>query len=281
MQGANNKMGKSEGREHIMLQPITIPMVSEIIRIGEVEIEAQRRGKGAPLLLLPGEDALEIESPFLTRLAENHEVILLWPPGFGRSNRPEWVTMDDVPYLYLDVMARLGLNNVPVMGCSMGGWIAVEMATRSDAGMSKLVLVDPYGIKVGGPMDRDIADIYMEHPTRLAALKWADPSKGERDLVSRPDDELFIIARNIESCARLCWEPYMHNPKLRRRLHRITTPTLFVWGEKDGVVTPDYGRAYAAGVSGAKFELIANAGHLPHIEQTEAFFAAVNPFLRA
>ena len=264
-----------------MLQPITIPMVSEIIRIGEVEIEVQRRGKGAPLLLLPGEDALEIESPFLTRLAENHEVILLWPPGFGKSNRPEWVAMDDVPYLYLDVMARLGLNSVPVLGCSMGGWIAVEMATRSDALMSRLVLVDPYGIKIGGPMDRDIADIYMEHPTRLAALKWADPAKGQRDLVSRSDDELFIIARNIESCARLCWEPYMHNPRLRRRLHRITKPTMFVWGEKDGIVTPDYGRAYAAGVSGARFELIANAGHLPHIEQTEAFFTAVDPFLSA
>lgn len=262
-----------------MLEPLTIPMVSEIIKIGEVEIEAQRRGRGEPLLLLPGEDALEIESPFLAKLAERYEVILLWPPGFGRSNRPEWVTMDDVPYLYLDVMTRLGLNKVPVVGCSMGGWIAVEMATRNDTMMSKLVLVDPYGIKIGGPMDRDIADIYMVHPTKLAALKWADPARGQRDLVNRSDDELYIIARNIESCARLCWEPYMHNPRLRRRLHRVTPPTLFVWGEKDGIVTPDYGRAYAAGVAGSKFALIADAGHMPHIEQTEAFFAAVDPFL--
>ena len=262
-----------------MLEPITIPMVSEIIKIGEVEIEAQRRGRGAPLLLLPSEDGLEIESPFLAKLAEQFEVILLWPPGFGRSNRPEWVAMDDIPYLYLDVMKHLGLNQVPVMGCSMGGWIAVEMATKNDIQMSKLVLVDPYGIKIGGPMDRDIADIYMVHPTKLATMKWADPAKGQRDLAGRSDDELFIIARNIESCARLCWEPYMHNPKLRRRLHRIATPALFVWGEADGIVTPDYGRAYATGVPGAQFELISNAGHLPHIEQTDAFFAAVNPFL--
>ncbi len=262
-----------------MLQPLTLPVTSEIVEIGEVQIEVQRRGAGAPLLFLPGEDGLEVESPFLEMLAASHEVILIWPPGFGRSNRPEWVTMDDVPYLCLDVMARLGLDQVPVIGCSLGGWIAVEMATRSDALMSKLVLIDPYGIKIGGPMDRDIADIYALHPAKLAALKWVDAEKGRRDLVNRPDDELFIIARNIESCARLCWEPYMHNPKLRRRLHRVTVPTLFVWGEADGIVTPDYGRAYAAGVSGAQFALIADAAHLPHVEQPEAVLAAVVPFL--
>jgi pimeloyl-ACP methyl ester carboxylesterase len=71
----------------------------------------------------------------------------------------------------------------------------------------------------------------------------------------------------------------MHNPRLRRRLHRVTVPTLFVWGESDGVVTPDYGRNYAAGVAGAQFALISEAGHLPHVEQPEAFFAAVDPFL--
>ena len=262
-----------------MLHPLTLPVTSEIVEIGEVQIEVQRLGQGAPLVLLPGEEGLEMESPFLESLAARFEVIIFWPPGFGRSNRSEWVTMDDVPYLFLDVMARLGLKGVPVVGCSLGGWIAVEMATRNDALMSKLVLVDPYGIKIGGPMDRDIADIYMVHPAKLSALKWVDPTKGQRDLVNRPDDELYIIARNIESCARLCWEPYMHNPKLRRRLHRVTVPTLFVWGESDGIVTPDYGRAYAAGVAGAQFALIPEAGHLPHVEQPQAFFAAVDPFL--
>jgi pimeloyl-ACP methyl ester carboxylesterase len=262
-----------------MLHPLTLPVTSEIVEIGEVQIEVQRRGSGAPLVLLPGEEGLEVESPFLERLAAHYEVILLWPPGFGRSNRPEWLTMDDVPYIFLDVMARLGLHRVPVVGCSLGGWIAVEMATKSDALMSKLVLVSPYGIKVGGPTDRDIADIYALHPAKLASLKWVDPTKGQRDLVNRPDEELFIIARNIESCARLCWEPYMHNPRLRRRLHRISVPTLFVWGDSDGVVTPDYGRAYAQGVAGAQFALIPAAAHLPHVEQPEAFFAAIDPFL--
>ena len=120
---------------------------------------------------------------------------------------------------------------------------------------------------------------YAVHPAKLAALKWVDPTIGHRDLVNRSGHELFIIARNIESCARLCWEPYMHNPKLRRRLHRITVSTLFVWGEFDGIVTPDYGRAFAEGIAGAQFALIPNAGHLPHVEKPQAFFEAVDPFL--
>ena len=263
-----------------MLQPLTLPVTSEIIEIGDTQIEVQRRGRGAPLLLLPGEDGLEIESPFLEVLAARHEVFLFWPPGFGRSNRPDWITcMDDVSYIYLDLMARFGFSKVPVIGCSVGGWIAAEMATKSDAMMSKLLLVDPVGIKIGGPTDRDIADIYAVHPAKIAAMKWADPKRSERDLASRPDDDLFILARNIESCARLCWEPYMHNPKLRKRLHRISVPTMFVWGAADGIVKPDYGRAYAGHVPGSRFVTIPDAGHLPHIEQTEAFFAAVNPFL--
>jgi pimeloyl-ACP methyl ester carboxylesterase len=262
-----------------MLKPLTIPVTSELVQIADVQIEVQRRGSGRPVLLLPGEDGLEVESPFLEQLAANHEVTLFWPPGFGLSNRPEWVTMDDVAYLYLDVVKQLGLEGVPVIGCSMGGWIALEMATKSETVFAKMALVDPYGIKVGGPMQRDLADIYAVHPEKIAALKWADPTRGERRLPERSEEELYIIARNIESTARLCWEPYMHNPKLRRRLHRVAVPTLFIWGEQDGMVSVDYGRAYAAGVPGSSLVTIPNAGHLPHIEQTQAFFAALNPFL--
>lgn len=147
-----------------MLQPLTIPVTSELVKINDVEIEVERRGSGSPLLLLPSEEGLEVEARFLVQLAERHEVILLWPPGFGRSNRPEWVAMDDVPYLYLDVMDRLGLMATPILGCSLGGWIAVEMATKSNDMISKLALIAPYGIKVGGPTDRDIADIYAVRP---------------------------------------------------------------------------------------------------------------------
>ena len=76
------------------------------------------------------------------------------------------------------------------------------------------------------------------------ALKWHDPAKGKRDFKSMPEDELTIVARNRETFARFGWEPYLHNPKLKHRLHRIKVPTLLIWGENDGIVTPQYGEAY-------------------------------------
>ncbi len=263
-----------------MLGPLSTPVKSDFVEIGDVKIEIERRGKGAPLLLLPGEDGLEVEAPFLERLARTREVILFWPPGFGRSNRPDWITnMDDVAYIYLDVMARLGLDNIPVVGCSLGGWIAAEMATKNDARFSHLAMVGAYGVKIGGPTDRDIADIWALHPDKVASLKWRDRENGKRDLSKRPDDELYVIARNIESCARLCWSPYMHNPKLAHRLHRIAAKTLLIWGADDGIVATDYAKAYAAMISGAKLSIIADAGHLPHVEQPDAFLNELTAFI--
>ena len=135
--------------------------MNEFIQIGtagDLQLELERRGKGPPLLLLSGEEALEREAPFLDELARDYEVIIPSPPGFGRSTRPDWITSpDDIAYVYLDLVDELGLRGVPVIGCSLGGWIAAEMATKDDAFISKLVLVDPYGIKIGEPTERDIA----------------------------------------------------------------------------------------------------------------------------
>jgi pimeloyl-ACP methyl ester carboxylesterase len=256
------------------------PGTGSSIAIGDVTIACERRGRGAPLLVLPGEDDLEPRAALLDELAERYEVIVLWPPGFGASSRPDWVSdMDDAAYLFLDVLDRLDLRDVTVLGFSIGGWIAAEMAIKNQARLAKLVLVDPYGIKPGSATDRDIADVFLLYPEEVEALKWRDPAKGRRDYPSLPEDELTIVARNRESFARLCWEPYMHDPKLLRRLHRIAVPTLFVWGANDGIVTPAYGEAYRAAVPGARLAIVPEAGHLPHIEQPEAFARVLRDFL--
>ena len=187
--------------------------------------------------------------------------------------------MDDVAYIYLDILDRLDLRAIPVIGCSLGGWIAAEMATKDDARL-ELRLIDPVGIKIGGPMDRDIQDIWGLHPQKLAALTWFDARHGTRDFSTLSDDELTIVARNAESLARFCWQPYMHNPKLKHRLHRIAVPTLLVWGESDGIVTPAYGEAYRALIPGAEMTVIREAGHYPHIEQPAAVGDRLKAFLR-
>ena len=253
---------------------------ASLFDVNGVGLELERRGRGAPLLVLYGEDALELQAPVLAELARDHELIIPSPPGFGRSERPDWIgSPDDISYLYLDLVEALGLGRVPAIGFSLGGWIALEMATKDDGFFSQLVLVDPYGVKLGGPTDRDIADIWCLHPKQVAALKWFDPDKGKRDFTAMPESELAIVARNSETLARFCWDPYMHNPRLKRLLHRVRVPTLFVWGENDGIVTPDYGRAFSRMIPGAEFSVVARAGHYPHLEQPAEFMARVRGFL--
>src|SRR5215208_5527879 len=231
-------------------------MSSSFVDVSGIRLELNRCGQGRPLLLLCSEEMLELEAPILKSLAQQYELIIPSPPGFGRSERPEWVSSpDDIAYIYLDLVETLGLKDVVVLGLSLGGWIAAEMATKDDSFISKLVLVGPYGVKVGGPTDRDIADIWMLPPEEVLRRKWFDPTKGTRDFKSMPEDTLAIVARNNESFARFCWEPYMHNPKLQHRLHRVKVPTLVVSGADDGITSPEYGRNYAKLIPGAEMAI--------------------------
>jgi pimeloyl-ACP methyl ester carboxylesterase len=246
----------------------------------DLKLEIARRGSGPPILLIPGEEALEIDSQFVDELAKSNEVIILSPPGFGQSTRPDWITgPDDIAYMVLDVVDDLGLNNIPVIGCSFGGWIAAEVATKDDSFISKLVLVDAYGIKTGKPTERDIEDVWLRSPDEVMALKWHDVARGKRDFKSMPEDQVTVVARNNESFARFGWEPYLHNPKLKHRLHRIKVPTLLIWGENDGIVTKQYAEAYRKLIPNARLVTIPQAGHLPHIEQPQAVLAELARFL--
>jgi pimeloyl-ACP methyl ester carboxylesterase len=253
---------------------------AKMMKAGGVEIEVDIRGSGKPLLLLSSEEQLENASALVDDLAKRYQVVIPSAPGFGRSPRPDWMTNpDDIAYIYLDLLEKLGLKDVIVVGFSLGGWIAAEMATKDTRRISRLVMVDAYGVKIGGPFDVDIEDMWILHPQKVAALKWHDVEKGKRDFASMNDGQLTVVAQNMETFARFCWEPYMHNPKLKHRLHRIDVPTLVIWGENDGLTKVSYGKAYAGLIPGAKFETIAAAGHFPHIEQPEAFAKVLNGFI--
>ncbi len=251
-----------------------------MITIAGLAIEIERRGAGRPLVLLASEEQLESAAPFVDELAKKFEVIMPSAPGFGTSDRPDWLTNpNDLSYIMLDVIDALGLKDVTLVGFALGGWIALEMAVKNTTSISKLVLVDAYGVKIGGAYDRDIMDVWTSHPSKVAAAKWANPENAKRDFSVMDDAQLTVVARNMESFARFCWSPYMHNPNLRHRLHRVNVPTLFIWGEKDAITPPAYGEAYSKLVPGAKFVKIANAGHYPHLEATDAFMSALNGFI--
>ena len=161
---------------------------------------------------------------------------------------------------------------------SLGGWIAAEIAVKTTQRIAHLVLANPVGIKVGDRETRDIVDMFATAEGDFAKLAYADPSLAVRDYKALPDAEVRAAARNREATARYAWSPYMHNPKLKGRLHRIRIPTLVLWGSADRIVSEAYGRAYCAAIPGARFETIANAGHYPHIEQPDEFARKVAAF---
>ena len=192
-------------------------------------------------------------------------------PGFDGTLIPEhFDNLQDLVFLYLDLFDSLDLQNPILMGFSMGGWLAAEIAVMNTGRFSKLVLVDSVGIKPGGPFDRDIADIFASSAQDLLKAAWYDLSLSP-DLASVTDDELRIVAANRVAHGLYTWEPYMHNPKLKYRLHRIDIPTLLIWGDHDGIVTPGYGAALRDMIPGSMLSVIQDAGHYPHIERPDEF----------
>jgi pimeloyl-ACP methyl ester carboxylesterase len=256
-------------------------LITKEILVGGVPITYLELGSGSPILVLHGAGGLAPDAPFLSGLAAHGHVIAPTHPGFGRAVLPDWVdNVDDLAYMYLDLLDALDLRDVTMVGFSLGGWIAAEIAVKSTARIARLVLVDAVGIKISDRLTRDVVDIFATDPAEIRRLTFHDPAKA-LDPALLSDEALDVFARNREAAALYLWEPYAHNPKLTRRLHRIDVPTLVLWGESDGIVKPAYGRAYSERIPGARFELIAAAGHAPQVEQPDAFVKSVVHFLHA
>jgi pimeloyl-ACP methyl ester carboxylesterase len=253
-----------------------------MISVAGIDLDIFEQGQGAPLLYLHGGGGIALDVPFLERLAQSRRVIAPSHPGFGKSSLPDWLdSIDDIAHVYLELMDRLDLTRVDVVGFSIGGWIAANIATKVPERISRLVLIGPVGVKTGKPDKLDIPDVFAMPREKLDALRFHNPANNPIDLSKLPDDQLNIVARNSETLALLTWEPYMHDPKLRHRLHRVTMPTLFLRGGSDGIVSADYLERYAKLVPNARLDTIAQAGHLPHVEQRETTVTKVLSFLNS
>jgi pimeloyl-ACP methyl ester carboxylesterase len=252
--------------------------ISSLVVAG-IRIELIERGKGRPLLFLHPGIGIDPAAPVLARLAEGARVIAPSHPGFGGSDQPkDMTTVDDLAYFYLDVLEALDLRDAIVVGVSFGAWIAAEIAVKSTGRIGHLVLADAFGIKVGDRETRDIADIFALTEPQFNERAYFDPAVAKRDYPAMVEADLVTVARNREAMARYGWTPYMHDPKLKGRLHRIGVPTLVLWGAADRIVSPEYGRAYAAQIPGARFAEIARAGHFPHLEAADDFARRVLGF---
>jgi pimeloyl-ACP methyl ester carboxylesterase len=248
------------------------------IEIGRHSLDGSVAGAGRPLLFLHGGDYVSQNAAFLDRLARHWRVVAPRHPGFGQSGRPDgFRTIHDLAYLYLDWIDRQP-SDVVLVGSSFGGWIALEMCVRSVARIGRLVLVDTLGVKFGGREERDIADIYALPEDERNRLTFFDPARALPDYATLGDDELTAIARDRSATALYGWRPYMHDPGLRQWLHRVRAPTLVLWGDNDGIVSPDYGKKLSTELPDARFELIAQAGHYPQIECPDAVADAIEHF---
>jgi pimeloyl-ACP methyl ester carboxylesterase len=253
--------------------------VTQALSVNGIRIELIDRGQGNPLLFLHPGIGLDPDAAVIERLASCMRVLAPTHPGFGASEAPRsFDHIDDLAYFYLDFLDQLDLADVVLVGVSFGGWIAAEMAIKSTARISHLVLGNPVGIKVGSREDRDIADIFAINEADFLELAYCNPDAGKRDYKAMPDAAVRHAARNREATARYAWSPYMHDPKLRGRLHRIRIPTLFLWGMRDRVLREDYGKAYCEAIPGARFERIEHAGHFPHVEQAGEFAEKIFAF---
>jgi len=254
--------------------------MSRSIEISGVTLDIEERGSGRPLLFLHPGEGLQPRRAWLDALAAKFRVIAPHHPGFGESSLPDWFgTVDDIAYLYLDLAAALDLHDAVLVGACFGGWVAAEMAVRNTQRFAHLVLAAPLGIKLGGVTERDIADMHAITRPEFMHLAWANPAHGEIDYTALPEAELAAIVRGREALALFGWKPYMHNPRLRRWLHRIDRRTLLLWGEQDRIVTPAYGEGWRTAIPGSRLELMRDAGHYPHWEQPEEFVRRVVAFV--
>lgn len=243
-------------------------------------IDVYDQGSGDTVLVLHGVEGVPSNIDFLTELGREHRVIAPSHPGFDRSPVPDWMdSVEDLAYLYLSYLEDLDAREVTLVGLQFGGWIAAEMAVRSTERISRLVLADSVGYKFGPPTQRDIADVFAISRDHVDKLTYHDVENAPGPMADLPSEDVMRIARNEEALVRFGWDPYLHNPRLRRWTHRIDIPTLVVWGESDGIVPPAYGREIADLIPSASFIEVAEAGHRPQVEQPRETARLVSAFV--
>ena len=245
--------------------------------INGCRIRLMRGGSGPPLLFLHDASGAGNWAPFMAALARHHDVIVPEHPGFGGSDTPAWLdNVGDLAYFYLDLLDAFDLNRVHLVGTSIGGWIAAELAVRSTTRLASLVLSAPAGIHIRGLKKGDIFLWSREESLRNL---FHDQALAEAAIDNEPtEDEQVTQMKNRLIMAKLAWQPRLYNPDLIKWLHRINVPTLILWGDDDKVIPPGYGPAFAKAIPGARLETIAKSGHLPQIEQSDQWAGRVVAF---
>jgi len=253
----------------------------EFVNVGGTKIHLLKGGAGDPLLVLHGAGGHQGWLRYVQGLAERFTVYLPSHPGYGRSERPDWLeTISDLACFYTWFMEEQGLDRIRAIGHSMGGWLAAEIAVSCHHAFSKLLLVDPVGIK---PQKGEITDVFIISPAQVLELLFHDAAQAPEyaQVYGREPtpEEREIAESNREMAVRLCWKPYMHDPRLASLLGRLHIPTRVIWGRQDRLVPLECGRLYNKAIPGSDLVVIDRCGHVPQIEKPEEFLRVALDFL--
>jgi pimeloyl-ACP methyl ester carboxylesterase len=247
---------------------------SERVTVAGCEIEVLRGGSGPAMVFLHGAGGAHKWMPYMDRLAEHYTLYVPSHPGWGRSDTPDWLDgMGDLAYFYLEFLEAIGEDQVHLVGNSLGGWLALEVAVRSAARIETLTLVSAAGIHVAGVMK---GDIFLWDDDERVRNTFFDQKLAEARLSATPtEEETDIALKNHFSTAKIAWHPRFYSRELQKWLHRIKVPTLILWGDSDKIFPPAYGAAMQKLIPGSTLTVVTECGHLPQQEKLDDFIAGV------
>ncbi|WP_067904838.1 alpha/beta fold hydrolase [Nocardia vaccinii] len=265
-----------------MSAPITTPATRTVTLPTGVPLTITEYGAntdGQAVLMLHSGTGPRTMAGISAALSQHVYVITPTYPGFDGTPRPEGLaSVADLAEAYLDLLEILDLSGVMVVGNSVGGWVATEMALRDNhQRIGALVLMNAVGIHAHVPKNR-VVDTRTLNPAEVGLRSFAN-AEFRPDFSALPAEQLAGIADNQKTLAQYGGEHFTYDPGLRGRLHRVTVPVLVVWGEKDGIAPLTYGRGYSEEFVNGHFAPIADAGHFPQVEQLGATLGAIGNFV--
>jgi pimeloyl-ACP methyl ester carboxylesterase len=237
---------------------------------------------GAPdVLYLHSEHGPRVEQPFVQALGAAGSVAVGHHPGYGEAPvNPNATTVTDLAFGYLSYLDTLPAGTkVDLVGSSLGGWVALHIATMYSHRIRNLALVAPLGLKLTPPSERDFLDVFAMSDTEINAVTFKDPAKAPFSGDTLSDDEILERAANREGLVRYGWEPYLHDRSLPHRLSRIAVPTLILTGTGDHLIRSGYYEEFAQLVPGARLQFLEDVGHYAAIEDPESAASVVTDFL--
>ncbi|MGH7857107.1 MAG: alpha/beta fold hydrolase [Candidatus Binatia bacterium] len=250
--------------------------------VGEQDLLVAEAGSGKPLLILHEELGCPGPLRWQASLAGSRKLLTPLHPGFGRTPRVEWIaSVRDLACFYARFLREERLAPVDVIGFSLGGWIAAEMAANDPGLFSKMVLVGAAGVR---PTAGEILDLFLLTGQKYLRASVLDPERTPEFTALYGADQTPEQFEAWEDCraetARIAWQPYMHNPSLAHLLEGVRgLPTLLLWGERDRVVPPSAGEAYRRAIAGSRLVILPECNHRPEIEQREDFLRELRSFL--